>query len=438
MLKKFISLLFASVLFASCPTRGAEVKTKVTTGGASASDIVSYSGPKARIAVGSFEVKAGKAYGRIGDGMQEMLIDSLFKTNRFIVLEKAAVEELKGEYELGESGWAADAPEKGTFETADILLTGAITAFEPDYQGKGGGGIVIPIPLKIGGGLKIEKKEAYIAASIRLVDVRTRRIIKTGTVEGYSSKSSLGVIGGGLIGGVALGAGFESYQNTPMEKAVMVMLDNAIGEIVSSVPADYYRYTSEGKPSTVQPTSGEKKGLGIIGGQDTFAPGQNSIFSEDFNKYDVGAIPEGWIIADTSVEVALYEGKKWLRFLKMGRVQRKIKVSGDYSVELTFFAPDPQTSLPFKYANLPETVIENGSIRIAGNLIPGINMEEGVHHLAFSKKGDRAVIFLDGKRIYIADTESAFSENFIITAKGIDINQGKELIVTEMRVSEYK
>jgi curli biogenesis system outer membrane secretion channel CsgG len=174
--------------------------------------------------------------------MQEMLIDSLFKTNRFIVLERASLKDLQSEFELGEAEWAAGAPERGTFETADILLTGAITAFEPDYRGRGGGAIAIPLPWQIGGGVRVGRTDAYIAASIRLVDIRTRRIIKTGTVEGLSSSSSFGIIGGGLLGAVALGAGFQSYQNTPMEKAVMIMLENAIQEIVKSVPEDYYRH----------------------------------------------------------------------------------------------------------------------------------------------------------------------------------------------------
>lgn len=241
------------VLFTSCATTGLgpsgvgaeQVKTEVTAEGPSAEEILAYDGPKARIAIGSFEVKAGKADGTIGNGMQEMLIDSLFKTNRFIVLERASLAALQSEFELGEADWAAKAPARGTFETADILLTGAITAFEPDYRGKGGGGIVIPLPLRIGAGLKVGRTDAYIAASIRLVDIRTRRIIKTGTVEGLSSSSSFGIVGGGLLGAVAMGAGFESYQNTPMEKAVMIMLENAIREIVHSIPEDYYRYTDK-------------------------------------------------------------------------------------------------------------------------------------------------------------------------------------------------
>ncbi|MCM8830218.1 MAG: CsgG/HfaB family protein [Candidatus Omnitrophica bacterium] len=432
MIKKVLSVL---VLFGIIRlVHPEEVKTKVTTGGASAADIISYQGPKARIAVGSFEVKAAKAYGRVGEGIQDMLIDALFKTNRFIVLEKAAVADLQSEYALGEGGWSSEAPTKGTFETADIILTGAITAFEPDYQKTGGGGVVIPLPLNIGGGLKVEKKEAYIAASIRLVDVRTRRVIKTGTVEGYSSKSSLGIIGGGLIGAVALGVGFENYKNTPMEKAVMIMLENAIKEIVDSVPAEYYRYTAEGKQI---PASGEKKTLGIVGGLDKFSSGGSVIWSEDFGKYSVGAVPDGWTLNKASVEVAEYEGKKWMRFLNSGTVQKKVKVGSDYSLEITFFVPDTATDVSFKYGDIPECKITGSSLNVKG-ASAGLLNRENIHTLAVSRKNGQVVFYLDGKRIYTTTQEGSLSENLVISTKGIDINQGQECIITDIKIAEYK
>lgn len=435
------------VVCASCATSDTGVTTKVTTGGPSVEEIASYQGPKARIAVGSFEVKAAKAYGKIGDGLQEMLIDALFKTNRFIVLESASLKDIKGEYELGESGWASNAPEKGTFETADIILTGAITAFEPDYQGRSGGGVVVPLPWKVGGGVKIEKKEAYIAASLRLVDVRTRRVLQTGTVEGYSSKSSLGLLGGGLIGSVALGAGFESYKNTPMEQAVNIMLENAITEIVKSVPLDYYRYTAEGKtmapqaaPQTAPPaeTTPAKTGLGIIGGQDRFTPGGKVVFFEDFTGYSTGAVPEGWFLVNTSVEVAEYSGKKWLRFLLPGQVQRKVKTTGDYSVEMNLFMPDEKTTFSVKYGNAPDITLQNTSVNVGGNLAGEVRRGDGLHRLEFSKKGEQVVFFIDGKRIYTSAPDSSFSENLTVSVKGIDINKSMELLFTDLRISEYK
>jgi len=436
MVKKLSACLVLAILFASCATPDSDVKTEVSTGGASAGEIISYTGPKARIAVGSFDVKAGKAWGTIGDGMQEMLIDSLFKTNRFIVLESAALKDMKGEFELGSEGWAAGAPKKGTFETADIILTGAITAFEPEYKGRKGGGIVIPLPLKIGGGLKIEKKEAYIAASIRLVDVRTRRIIKTGTVEGYSSSSGLGIIGGGLIGSVALGAGYESYKNTPMEKAVMIMLENAISEIVSSVPLDYYRYTPEGKEAAAKEPA--KTGLGIVGGEDRFISGEKPVFFEDFSAYDIGASPGKWITGDTPVEVALYDGKKWLRFLGEGKAVRSIKTAGDYSFEATVFIPDRKTEVSLRYGNTGEITIENGNIRIAGISIAETDPGTGPRKLEFSRRGERSLLFIDGKKVYASSADAGHTEDFTVSVKGIDTNTGKELLLTDIKVSEYK
>jgi len=242
-------LVLALVFVASCATTQ-EVSTTVTTGGPTVEEVTKYQGPKARIAVSRFEMKAAKGYGEIGSGLSDMLVDALFHTNRFIVLERGeGLQDIKEELELSESGYTekGKAAEKGTLEGADILLTGAITAFEPESEGTGGGGLVIPLPLKVGGGLRIKSNKAYIAANLRLVDVRTGRVINATRVEGKASDFKLGVAGGGLLGSVVLAGGFEKYKNTPMEKAVMVMLENAVNEIVKSVPEEYYRYSPEKK-----------------------------------------------------------------------------------------------------------------------------------------------------------------------------------------------
>ena len=244
-MKKGIGVLglMALVLFtASCATTE-EITTKVTTGGPSVAEVTTYQGPKARIAVARFEMKAAQGYGEIGSGMSDMLVDSLFQSNRFIVLERGeGLADIKEELALSESGYTekGKAAEKGTLEGADILLTGAITAFEPNAEGAGGGGLGITIfgGLGIGG----KTKKAYIAANIRMVDVRTGRVISSAKVEGKASDFKFGIVGGTVVGGVVLAGGFEKYKNTPMEKAVAVMLDNAIKEIVKSVPEDYYRY----------------------------------------------------------------------------------------------------------------------------------------------------------------------------------------------------
>lgn len=237
MKKVFLLVISLSIFLFS------EVKTEVKTGQQKVDEIIKYEGPKARIAVARFDVKAPKATWEMGEGLRDMLIDALFKSGKFIVLEKGeTLKELEEEFNLKQSGWAQKGPEKGTFEAADIIVVGAITGFEPHAEGTEGGGVLIPLPF--GGGFAVKKEEAYIQATIRLIDVRTRRIINSTRVEGKSSKTKTGIVGGGVIGNVILGGGFEKYKNTPTEEAVMIMIDNAVKEIARLVPDEYYRYGS--------------------------------------------------------------------------------------------------------------------------------------------------------------------------------------------------
>jgi len=225
---------------------GAGVQTtSIQTTEQDMNEIVRYEGPKARIAVARFDCKAAKCGGRIGDGIRDMLIDALMKTGKFIVVERGeGLEEIKKELELGQSGLVqpGKAPELGKLEGADIIVVGSIVAFEPDAGGiKGGiGGLIPNVPIL--GGIKIGKEDAYIAMTLRFIDVRTGRIINSTRVEGKASSFSVGGLGGGVIGTVPLGAGLEVYRNTPMEKAVMVLIDNAVKAVEKYVPEDYYRY----------------------------------------------------------------------------------------------------------------------------------------------------------------------------------------------------
>ena len=124
-MKKGIGILglMTLVLFTASYATTEEITTKVTTGGPSVAEVTTYQGPKARIAVTRFEMKAAKGDYEIGTGMSDMLIDSLFKTNRFIVLERGeGLEDIKEESALSESGYTekGKAAEKGTLEGADI------------------------------------------------------------------------------------------------------------------------------------------------------------------------------------------------------------------------------------------------------------------------------------------------------------------------------
>ncbi len=212
---------------------------------------VTYTGPKARIAVGRIKCKAAKCSGAIGDGLRDMLISALFKTNRFVVLGgREELEEIKEEIDLGQSGYVRpeQAPEAGGWESADIIILGSVTAFEPRAEGIGGGiGGLVPGFL---GGIKLGKHDAYISMDLKMVDVRTRRIINTTTVDGKASSFNIGGLGVGWGSAGVLGGGLSMYKNTPMEKAIRVMIEKAVNYIANQMPESYYRY-SPGKPQPV-------------------------------------------------------------------------------------------------------------------------------------------------------------------------------------------
>ena len=221
-----------------------EVRTEVHSQGPTVEEALAYEGPKARVMVADFTCKAAKCDQGIGDGVSDMLTTALFKSGRFVVLESgeafgAALEEQA----LAQSGAVREGqgPEAGMMEAADLIVTGAVTGFEPDAEGGGfglfGGGGGLSFLGGLGGG----SKEAHIAADIRLVDTRTRRIVNATTVEGLASSFSLTGLGGGRVGGIPLGGSLGTYSNTPMEQAVRVMLDNAIKAIAEMVPESYLR-----------------------------------------------------------------------------------------------------------------------------------------------------------------------------------------------------
>jgi curli biogenesis system outer membrane secretion channel CsgG len=126
----------------------AQVKTEVKSEGPTVEEVIKYEGPKARIAVARFDVKAPRATWEMGDGIRDMIVDALFKTGKFIVVEKDAIKDLEEEFKFSETGWSKKDLEKGTFEVADIIVVGAITCFEPHAEGTSGGGIVIPTPFE--------------------------------------------------------------------------------------------------------------------------------------------------------------------------------------------------------------------------------------------------------------------------------------------------
>lgn len=204
-----------------------------------------YSGPKARIAVADFDVKAAKASGEIGSGLREMLVTALVNSNRFSVVERQALSAIMQEQELSASGAAASGsgPKRGAIKTADLVITAAVTEFEPQASGGragvgGGGGAGSGV---LGGLLGASLNKAHMALDIRIVDTSTSEVLAATRVQGQASDVS-GALMAGFLGSWALGGGLSAYANTPMEKAIRVCIIEAVRYIAQTIPANYYKY----------------------------------------------------------------------------------------------------------------------------------------------------------------------------------------------------
>lgn len=177
-----------------------------------------YDGEKIRIAVSSFRNKSGTGGGRLGSGLSAMLADSLFNTNRFIVLERERLNEVMEEQDLADSGRFREetvAP-KGELEGAELIVRGSVTQFEPDCRGAS--------LLLIGG------KEACVTINLRIIDVRTGRIVNSTTVEGTSGTAGVGLV----FTHSPLPIGLGAWAKTPMETAMRYAIEKAVQHIVDT------------------------------------------------------------------------------------------------------------------------------------------------------------------------------------------------------------
>ena len=213
---------------------------------AGASSLPPYAGPKARVAVADFDVKAAQAGGSIGTGLREMLVTALTNSNRFRVVERQVLNAVMQEQELAASGAAqagAGGAERGKIKTADLIITAAVTEFEPNAKGGaagigGGGGVGHGF---LGGGIGGALHKAHMAMDIRIIDSSTSEILTSTRVQGEATDVG-GGIGIGFMGSWGLGAGLSGYANTPMEKAIRVCIVEAVNYLSQTIPANYYKY----------------------------------------------------------------------------------------------------------------------------------------------------------------------------------------------------
>lgn len=151
-----------------------------------------YEGPRARLNVLTFELRPPTASALAADGLAEMLGAALAQTNRYLVGERAP---------------------------ADLVVLGVLTELTAPGFAPGEG--------------------AEVAMDLRLLDVKTSRVLASGSARGRAKDAS----GLSPSDRPRLGVGLSVYAGTPLEKAIRQAVVNGARMIAAGTPADYLRHT---------------------------------------------------------------------------------------------------------------------------------------------------------------------------------------------------
>ena len=166
----------------------------------------------------------------MGEGLAQMIITEMANLPNFKVLESVALDDLRAERALGESGEVSqsESVKKGQWKGADYTFKSTVTRFGSKNNSYGGGGIPVPTPFGIGGGhFAVHKSENEVQIDWRIIDNASREIVTTGRADGIES-------GTGFNFGSWGGGGFadnREFMDSALGKATM----KALAQIVDKV-----------------------------------------------------------------------------------------------------------------------------------------------------------------------------------------------------------
>ncbi len=410
-------------------------------------DNLTYQGNKARITIGKIKAKADHCTYDMAAAVGEMLSTALTNTDKFIVLaSQEEVEELVDEIDLAQSGYVEDGrgPEKGLMEGADLLVTGAVTAFEPDAGG--GGGALGGLQKKAFGKIGVKKKSAKIIMDIKLIDIRTRRILKATSIEAKSSKWKADMGGGGWTEDIALAGGLGVYSNEPMEKAIRAMLAKTVEKIVKETPDEYYRYQGKGQYTTdyggdqktgdaapaptgstpaatatstttpaAPPAAPAAEDMTLYTKYD-FIPGNRVIYYDDMKNEEEGEFPFRWSLDKGVYEVARLNKEYWILATDDGFIRPKIPAGqfpDQYTVEMEFYHTDPKKGGNYYYIHWMDasdskiaefgTVGQDTWLVVGGKTISNkglpVKLTRGVHIMRIMATNRSLKCYIDNERV---------------------------------------
>lgn len=195
------------------------------------SSAIAADGLKKMVAVSRFENKTScytsEEWYEIGDGLADQLIDSLVNSEAFIVLERQTLADVVGEQDLTTTGHFAlsDSARMGELSSAQILVKGTVTEFDP---GASGSSVAVGFgPAKVGG----KVRSIHVGMIVRLIDTSTGQVVASRRIEqkarSKKAKADLDIEG--------VDFGSETFRKTPIGEAVQMAMNKAVEFIAAKL-----------------------------------------------------------------------------------------------------------------------------------------------------------------------------------------------------------
>jgi curli biogenesis system outer membrane secretion channel CsgG len=197
-----------------------------------------FEGLKKTISVDQFEAADAVGGTVTADGLTAMLVEALARDGRFVVVERPGLASVQAEQALGTSGSATAETSAKTNQMigASVIVRGAVTKYQP---AAGGGGLNLgglPMGSMLGGEVGLNRQQAVLVISLRLIDTTTGQVISTASAEGRASSNSANATliqprTGAMVGGSA-------FANSPIGKAAQDAIVKAVVQIDGAMRAE--------------------------------------------------------------------------------------------------------------------------------------------------------------------------------------------------------
>jgi curli biogenesis system outer membrane secretion channel CsgG len=164
------------------------------------------------------------------DALTAMLTDALVSDGRFVVVEREDLANIATEQQLGAqaSTTAETAASAGKMIGASLIVRGTVTKFEPNA---GASGVSLGLPgggLLGGQSLGLKGSHALIAISLRVIDSTTGQVLSTVRAEGTASSHGVDLSGAASNGATI---GLSTLKTTPLGQAAEDAIDKAVPQI---------------------------------------------------------------------------------------------------------------------------------------------------------------------------------------------------------------